>query len=476
MTRKKLTEKDLQALRFFANVERSRRSFWDYCNVLARDFYLPDRPYLIYICNQLQKFLYDDTDVMIVNAPPRFGKSRTAGKFVEWAMGKDPTIRIMTGSYNEILSTNFSSSVRDTISAAKFNPYEIVYSDIFPDTRIKKGDAAKNIWSLDGSSVKSYLATSPTGSATGFGVDILVIDDLIKNALEANNPTVLAKQWDWFTNTMFSRLEGKRKILIIMTQWATQDLAHRAAAHFKSIGLKVRQITLNAMRKDGTMLDERILPLSRYRALESTQSPNIFSANYKNIAVDLIDGVYGEFKTYKHHELPERFDKICAQTDTADEGGDYLCKIIYGRVKNLLYVLDVYFTQEKMEITEKEAAKRSLDFKVQYDEAESNNGGKGYARNVERIYKELGGTLARFKWSPQLANKEARILTNATGVNNTIIMPCDWATRWPAFYNNVTLYSRVARNDHDDGPDCLTRCYEKEFERPQYKIAGGIRK
>ena len=465
-----MSDAERKALRFLVDVERSRRSFWDYCNVLAPDFYLPDRGYLYRVCMQLQDFLYNDVGVLIVNAPPRHGKSRTAGKYVEWVMGKDPTFKIMTGSYNETLSTVFSSSVRDTISASKVNPYDIVYSDIFPDTKIKRGDAAKNIWSLEGSEVKSYLATSPTGTATGFGADMLVIDDIIKSAQEANTTAILAKHWDWFTNTMYSRLQGRRKILIIMTQWATKDLAHRAAEHFRSIGEKVEQITLNALQPNGRMLDKRILPRRVYDNLAKTLAPNIFSANYKNVAVDLIDGVYGAFKTYKLYELPERFEKICSQTDTADEGGDYLCKIIYGRYKNLLYMLDVYYTQEKMEVTEIEAAKRSLQFNVQYDDTESNNGGKGFARNVERKYKELGGTLARFSWEAQKRNKEARILTNATGVNNTVVMPCDWATRWPAFYNDVTLFSRTAKNEHDDGPDCLTRCYEKEFEKPRVTL------
>lgn len=60
------------------------------------------------------------------------------------------------------------------------------------------------------------------------------------------------------------------------------------------------------------MLDERILPRRVYDNLEKTLAPNIFSANYKNVAVDLIDGVYGAFKTYKLYELPERFEKICS--------------------------------------------------------------------------------------------------------------------------------------------------------------------
>lgn len=140
-------------------------------------------------------------------------------------------------------------------------------------------------------------------------------------------------------------------------------------------------------------------------------------------------------------------------------------RICYDSQKATEYIVDM-----AQGIREMKESKRSLQFNVQYDDTESNNGGKGFARNVERKYKELGGTLARFSWEAQKRNKEARILTNATGVNNTVVMPCDWATRWPAFYNDVTLFSRTAKNEHDDGPDCLTRCYEKEFEKPRVTL------
>ena len=46
----------------------------------------------------------------------------------------------MTGSYNETLSTNFSKNVRDTIAEEKGDDTKIVYSDIFPNVKIKKGD------------------------------------------------------------------------------------------------------------------------------------------------------------------------------------------------------------------------------------------------------------------------------------------------------------------------------------------------
>ncbi|WP_283512193.1 hypothetical protein [Rhodococcus sp. G-MC3] len=71
---------------------------------------------------------------------------------------------------------------------------------------------------------KSYLATSPTCTATGFGAHVELIDDIIKNADEAYNEAVLDKPWEWFTNTMMQRTEGDDwKMTIIMTRWASSD-------------------------------------------------------------------------------------------------------------------------------------------------------------------------------------------------------------------------------------------------------------
>src|SRR5699024_12313025 len=84
--------------------------------------------------------------------------------------------RSMTGSYNETLSTVFSKQVRNGIQEEKAQPDQIVYNDIFPETKIKYGDSAMNLWSLEGQ-YNNYLATSPTGTATGFGASLLIIDN-----------------------------------------------------------------------------------------------------------------------------------------------------------------------------------------------------------------------------------------------------------------------------------------------------------
>ena len=184
-----------------AKLELARREFFYFCHLLAPDFYKPERKYLKALCDDMQDFYESDDQVAIYNLPPRHGKSRTAGLFCEWVFGKNQREKVMTGSYNEILSSTFSKAVRNGIQEVKADPDRIVYSDIFPWVRIKHGDAAMNLWSLEGGH-NNYLATSPTGTATGFGCTLMIIDDLIKNAEEAYNENTLEKHWIWFTNTM----------------------------------------------------------------------------------------------------------------------------------------------------------------------------------------------------------------------------------------------------------------------------------
>ena len=107
-----------------AKIELAKREFFFYCNLKAPDFYKKDRKYLVDMCNEMQDFLQSDDEVLIVNEPPRHGKSRTAQCFVEWVLGNDHSQKIMTGSYNEKLSTQFAKGVRNTIQEEKADEEE----------------------------------------------------------------------------------------------------------------------------------------------------------------------------------------------------------------------------------------------------------------------------------------------------------------------------------------------------------------
>lgn len=439
-----------------AKLELARRDFFDYCELMAPDFYKRSRQYLVQLANTLQEFVFNSPKkVLVISIPPRTGKSRTASLFAEWTFGKDPTKKIMTGSYNETLSTQFAKTVRNTIQTQKVEPFIPVFSDVFPDVKIKQGDAAMNMWSLEGQ-YSSYLATSPSGTATGFGCSLMIIDDVIKNAQEANNQLTKQSHYEWFTNTMLSRLEEGGKIIIIMTRWASDDLAGRIINHFKD---DAEIISLKALQDDGTMLCEDVLSRESYEEKKKLMSPDIFYANYQQEPIDLKGQLYTSFKTYD--SLPQ-FEKIQSYTDTADTGSDYLCSIIYGIYQKEAYILDVIYTNEPMEITEPLVAKHIFEYKVNQADIESNNGGRGFSRQISHYLTNTYNTNHTvIRPFHQSKNKQARILSNATWVMEHIYFPQNWHNKYPEFYKAITSYQREGKNLHDDAPDALTGVAEK---------------
>lgn len=367
----------------------------------------------------------------------------------------------MTGSYNETLSSTFAKQVRDMIATEQTQGVT-VYRDIFPDTKIKYGEASMNKWALEGSQVANYLATSPTGTATGFGADLIVIDDLIKNSEEAYNSNVLEKHIDWFTNTMLSRTEKGFKLIIIMTRWASNDLAGFILSNYDD----VVHINYKAINDDGTPLDEGTLSLEDFEFKTKNMAKEIVYANYQQEPIDIKGRLYSSIKTYNQLPIDSNnnllFTAYKNYTDTADAGEDYLCSICYGVYNKEAYILDVLYTKEPMEITEPATAKILMDNNIKEADIESNNGGRGFARAVDKyLLEKYNSNRCKVRWFHQTQNKRARILSNATWVMEHIYFPVNWADRWPEFYKAITTYQKEGKNKHDDAPDVLTGIAEK---------------
>lgn len=465
-----LSNEEFDELLLELQIELARRDFWTFCKLMAPDFYKEERKYLKEFCLAMQDFYESPTEqVLIINMPPRHGKSRTAQLFALWIFGVNKSEKIITGSYNEQLSTTFSRNVRNSIQEKKASKDRIVYHDIFPNTVMKKGSSAANMWTLNGEHV-SYLATSPSGTVTGFGATIMILDDIIKNAEEALNETVLENHWSWFTNTMLSRLESHdhvSKLLIVATRWNTNDLSGRAIEHYKTLGVPFRLITKAAKQEDGSMLCDDVLNLESYNLIAKTMSPEILEANYNQKPIDLVGRLYSiGFETYK--KLPKNedgsflYESIEAYIDTADMGNDYLCCLIYAKYRGQAYILDVYFTKDNMEITEPKTAELLNKWNVNKAYIESNNGGRGFGRSVERIlrdkYKRYTTYIDLFT---QRKNKKARILSSATWCQHNIKFPVGWENNFEEFYKDVMSYQKEGRMVHDDAEDCLAGIYDK---------------
>lgn len=434
-------------LRTFA----AKHDFFEYCRLMAPDFYKMEREYQIVLADDLQDFLESDDDVLVLNLPPRFGKSRTASLFSSWVLGNYPQSQIMTASYNEDLSTMFSTSVRNIIQQPKEDDRQIVYSDVF-DTKVADGQAQKSKWTVEGG-YNSYRATSPGGSSTGYGASLMIIDDLIKGSREAFDMPLLEQQWNWFVDTMLSRLEDGAKLIIIMTRWSTKDVAGRGLVKFKEAGYNVKHINMKAMNDNGEMLCDDILSRKSFEIKKKLQSPEIFNANYQQEPIDKNGGMYKKFLTYPTGVLPE-FYKVWNYTDTADTGKDYHTSIVFGETSNhQAYILDVIHTQEDMSVTEKLEANQLIKFEVNTARIERNNGGVGFERNVKRLTQ---GSRVTYDGFHQSANKESRIYSNSSWIEDNVFYPEDWGVRWPSYYSAMHSYMAGAKNEHDDAPDATT--------------------
>ena len=272
------------------------------------------------------------------------------------------------------------------------------------------------------------------------------------------------KHWSWFTDTMLSRLEEGGKLIIIMTRWATDDLAGRALEHYKQSGARLRHVKMKALQDDGTMLCDGILSKKSYLAKIGAMGKEIAAANYQQEPIDIKGRLYTSIQTYTALPTDESGESLLqyllCYTDTADEGSDYLCSICYGVYDGTYYVLDVLYTSDPMEITEPQTAKMLTEHGIGCAIIESNNGGRGFARNVERECRELGNQHTQITWFHQNKNKVARILSNSTGVMRNVLFPVNWMDRWQDFAKAILAYQRDGKNTHDDAPDALTGVYE----------------
>lgn len=218
------------------------------------------------------------------------------------------------------------------------------------------------------------------------------------------------------------------------------------------------------------MLCEEVLSKESYEMKVRAMGEDIASANYQQIPIDIKGKLYNSFKTYT--DIPRDdsnyplFTKIYSYTDTADQGNDFLCHIVWGEYQRSAYILDIIYTREAMEITEEAVAKSCHDNKVNLARIESNSGGRGFARSVNRLLIEkFKSNLTTITYFHQSKNKKARIVSNATWVMNNIYYPVDWRTRWPEYYRAMNSYQRDGENKHDDAPDATTGVAETMYAR-----------
>lgn len=163
------------------------------------------------ICRRLEQFSADVaaglSPRLMILMPPRHGKSELASKmFPAWHLGRHADHEIIACSYNVSLAMSFSRKVKEVIDDPS---YETVFQ-----TRLDPDNRSMEEWGVLGTP-GGYVAAGVGGGITGKGCNILVVDDPLKNAEEADSAETREKLWDWYGSTAYTRLAPGGGVLTV---------------------------------------------------------------------------------------------------------------------------------------------------------------------------------------------------------------------------------------------------------------------
>lgn len=430
----------------------------------------------------LTDFAYGRVKKLMVFMPPQHGKSEgSTRRLPAFILGREPYKRIAVISYSAPKARKFNLEIQRVIDTLE-------YHDIFPDTMLGSSRVADSErgWLRNSEECEivghggGFKTVGVGGALTGDPVDVLIMDDLYKDAKSAWSPVHRQDVSDWYAAVAETRLHNDSQQLMVFTRWHEHDLAGELLKKERVYdevenpngwvvvvfpAIKIGAPTELDPREEGQPLWPERHSLEKLMSARK-KNPGVFESLYQQNPKPQEGLMYEGFRTYA--VIPPSHRRIIKNyTDTADEGKDYLCSIDYIETEVGNYVLDILYTQRPMEYTEVKQAEMMTKDRVQLSIVESNNGGRGYARNVEKNLRLLGNNATTVRWFHQSENKLVRINTHSADVQNIVFYPDGWEHLWPDYYSAMTGYLKTGKNEHDDAPDATTGTVE---QRP---VGGG---
>lgn len=463
---------------------------------LCNDFYLDEIIDIEFSGMQKLRHLEVENDHnFIANGLVSHNTELVIKSFISWAFALNPRCRFLHLSYSDILVNDNSDTVRNIMS-------EELYKTLFPNSALASEKGSAKRWKTKAGG--ELYAVSTQGQVTGFGAgavdeeidkmdggnDIFVFDDhtnemlkmidaktnifqgaiMIDDPLKADDAAsdlIRERINQRFENTIRNRVNSRRTPIIIIMQRLHE---HDLCGYLQEIEPDTWTVlSLPVIQTDPETGEECALWPMKHNLEELYKlreiNPVVFETQYMQNPIPTEGLMYHEFRTYQNIELPSGYEasQRWCYVDTADTGSDYLCAICFINTPELIYIIDILYTQEPMEKTEVLLAKMLTENSITECLIESNNGGRQFARNVKRITR---ATLHNFKTAintfTQTKNKAARIFSNSALVNSDAAFPANWDKKWREFYNAITTYRKdnKRKSTHDDAPDALTGVIE----------------
>lgn len=431
------------------------------------------------ICNALMDVIRGKTNKLIINIAPRYGKTALCSQmFIAYGLALNPASKFLHISYSGSLVSDNSVAVKDII----LSPY---YQTLFPDVKFRKNDNTRTKWSTTAGG--GEYATSTLGQITGFGAGQpdwtedeiknmdaftaqfnpgmfsggIVIDDPLRPD-DALSDVVRESINRRFETTIRNRVNSRHTPIVIIMQRLHE---HDLCGYLQEIEPNDwTVVSLPVIQHDEDGKEQALWPFKHtldelYKIKHASEF--VFETQYMQNPTPMEGLMYRQFRTYDQLPDRKRARIIGNYTDSADTGFDFLCSICFDAHDDGIYITDVLFTKRPMEYTEPAQANMLKRNQTDVCFVESNNGGRSFARNVERETRHIGNNKTQFITFAQNRNKQIRIFTRSNEVNNRVVFPSNWEQLWPEFCHAIKSYRKEGYNAHDDAPDALTGIIEK---------------
>ena len=446
--------------------------FDSFCIYIEKDrapekqFYLPRRKQLKPCADALQDLEDGKLELLGISEPPGVGKTTLAEFFLAWTSGRNPFLPNLVGSHNN----SFLAGMYGEMLRIMDTQGEYKWGDVFPGLSII-GTNAKDMMigvgydKADDMRFKT-LEFSSIGSGNAGKVramNVLYCDDLVDGIETAMSRDRLDKLWQMYYTDLRQRKVGTRaKELHIATRWSLHDVLGRLEAEYEG-DPRARFIRFPALDENDESnfdypygLGYSTEALHKQRDIMDEPS---WRALYLNEPVEREGVLYDSEELRRYFDLPDKEpDAVLAICDTKEQGADYcVCPVFY-QYGDDFYMDAIICDNGKVEIVQERVAALLVDRKVKMCRIESNRGGTIFAQNVQKRVKELGGmTSITTKWTQ--TNKETRIQTNSAMVKAHVLFKDESLYAKDREYRDamtqLTTYSMMGKNKHDDVPDCL---------------------
>ena len=237
------------------------------------------KPFHLDLIKELEDIVIYNQHNLLVQMPPRAGKSEIINLFICWSYTINPFCNNIVTCYSDDLVGKFSKTMKSIIDTE-------LYQKVF-GVKLSNDTKSVGLWKLLGGG--ETRAISINGSITGFGAGVkdndyggaLIIDDPMK-ANEAKSEVIRQKVIDNYNQTLKSRLNNLEKTptIVIMQRLHKYDLAGYIEEEIKKGNLKNwKIIKVSAIKEDGSSFWEEVYPIKTLEEMKRID-PYTFNAQY----------------------------------------------------------------------------------------------------------------------------------------------------------------------------------------------------